>query len=109
MMNCPALTVDCPENPDKTTRTDTRARIRNRTLSGVRFSSGFATPVSGLSHAQKISNAVQLLTTDCFTPWQRAFVVGCHKRVASGLDLSPKQAKVIEALLDIAVDAEGAT
>lgn len=54
-MICPDFASQVSGNPDKTDRTDTRARIGNRTLSGVRFPSAFALSVSGSASAQKVS------------------------------------------------------
>lgn len=55
-MNCPVFTPKCPENPDKDTRTDTRARIGNPDIVRVRFLSAFALSVSGLCPAESLSS-----------------------------------------------------
>lgn len=62
-MNCPVFIVKCPENPDKATRTDTRARIGIRTLSGVRIPSGFALSVSGFVSAEKLCSGAGAVRT----------------------------------------------
>ncbi len=55
-MNLSGFRSECPENPDKTGRTDTRARIRNPDTCPSGFPSGFALSVSGLGSAQKIGS-----------------------------------------------------
>jgi hypothetical protein len=105
-MNCPEISSQVSGKPDKTDRTDTRARIRNPDIVRPDFPSGFALSVSGLCADEILSMAERLLETRALTHWQRAFVVGCRRHVEADRGLSEKQVAVLRKLIDIASDGE---
>lgn len=55
-MNCPDFRSECPENPDKDTRTDTRARIGNPDIVRCPVPVRFAPSVSGSAVRCECSN-----------------------------------------------------